>query len=489
MSRRVRPATPFRPGLEALELRDTPAGIFAAPALISDPNLGPNTTVTAVGKFNADDIPDVAVTNYSTDGPSTISVLLGQGNGTFRPATRVTVDPTGRLPEGLVALDIDGDRDTDLAVVLNQGSARNVVVLRNQGLATGTFQTAQVLTAGDSATHVTAADLDGDGDQDLAVANYGGGVKILRNSGGVFGGTAPLVPTGGGKCNVIVASDLDGDGDKDIAVANQENGTVGILRNNGAASFSFVRTLTAGPGTTFLAAADLNGDNRPDLVASNTFGNTVSVFTGKGTCAFDPARNTVVGTSPTGVVIQDFTGDGLADVAVGVANTGRVAVLRNNGALGFLPTVTYAAAGGANGLAVADFNRDGRPDLMVTQYIDGSQLAVLTNQLTPTTVAVAVPATAGTAGSPATFTATVRVSVGSAPTTGFVSFLDGNNYLGTVTVTNGVAKFTTSALAAGSHSIRVVYSDAVSLRWNGSQSAAVPYTVNAALSLGGPFVG
>ena len=57
----------------------------------------------------------------------------------------------------------------------------------------------------------------------------------------------------------------------------------------------------------------------------------------------------------------------------------------------------------------------------------------------------------------------------------FVSFLDGNNFLGTVAVVNGVARFTTSALGAGSHSIRVVYSDAVDLRWNGSRSAGVTF--------------
>ena len=481
--RRVR----FRPLAEPLEARDLPAGIFAPPATIASPNLGPQTTVLAVADFNNDTKADVAVTNYGSGNPSTLSVLLGKGDGTFNPATAVTVDSgaAGRLPEGLAALDFDADGDPDLAVVLNQGNANNVVILRNKGLFTGTFEIAQVMTAGSSATHLVAADFNGDTRPDLAVSNYGGGVNVFLNNAGAFPAAPPLTATEGGNTggNVIVAVDLTGDGRPELAVANQILGNVTVLANDGSGGFSKSGTLTASPGTTFLAAGDLDGDGKADLVASNTFhpptgtaGTTVSLFYGKGGGAFDSAVAVTVGSIPTGVVIRDFTGDGLPDVAVGVVSTGQVAVLRNNGGRDFLSVVGFDAIAGANGLAVTDLNKDGKPDLIVTQYDAGDNLAVLLNQLTKTSVAVAVPPPTGV-GQPATFTATVTPAVGGAPTTGFVSFLDGGTFLGTMAVSDGTAQFTTTALAVGSHSIRVVYSDAVSQTWYGSQSAGTPFTV------------
>lgn len=482
MSRRAAPTTTrSRLAVDTLEAREVPAGIFGPANPITGANLGPNPALVAVGRFNADANLDLAVTNYGTN---TVSILLGRGNGTFAPARAVTVAGANRQPEGIVVLDYNRDGDKDLAVALNNGSRNNVVILENGGRNSGRFFVAQTLSAGNFPTHIAAADLNGDGYQDLAVSNFGGGVKILRNTRGAFTDRAARVSTGGTGCNQILAADLDGDGDRDLAVANQDDGTVAILSNGGRLRFTLTDTLTAGQlGTTFLALGDVSGDGLPDLVASNTFhqptntaGSTIDIFVNQGGGAFGPAAPIEVGSTPTGVAVRDITGDGLADIAVGIASTGNVRVLRNDGVGGFLGSVDYPAVGGITGLSVADFNGDGRPDLIATPYVSGNALAILLNDQVGTSVTVRGP-TSGQLGQPATFTATARASAGPAPTTGYVSFLDGDNYLDTVAVVDGIAEYTTDTLGAGTHAIRAVYSDAVDLNWYGSSSDSVAFTV------------
>jgi len=478
-ARRAKPSL----AVETLELRDTPAGLFVTPDLITDPNLGPATTVLAVADFNGDSKQDFAVTNYASSNPSTVSIAFGNGDGTFAAATKYTVDVFAgtRAPEGVVAIDADGDTDLDLAVVLNEGSTNNVVIMVNDGA--GVFTAGQVLTAGTNATHITSGDFNGDGRADLAVSNYGGGVSVFLNQPVGGFAAATNVSSGGTGGNVVVNADLDGDGDLDMAVANQIDGTVGILLNNGSGSFTFDRTLDAGQvGTTFLAAGDLNEDGLPDLVASNTFdpttvttGNTIRVFLSTGAGVFAAQPITTVGSAPTGVVIRDFNGDQLPDVIVGISSTGEVIALMNNGGGTLLAPVQYPAITGTNGLGAGDFNGDGRPDLAVTQYDSGDDVAILLNGLVGTSVALTGPATS-TAGVPPTFTATVTPQTGGPVTSGFVSFLDGGDYLTTVAVTNGVASFS-PVLAVGSHSIRAIYSDSVDLTWFGDEASPLAHTV------------
>ena len=121
----------------------------------------------AVGDFNADGKPDVAVANFNLDqltNGDSVSVLIGNGDGTFQPAANYVV---GAHPIAVVITDFDGNGKADIAVANN--SDDTVSVLRGNG--DGTFQTPVTYPSGVGPHSLAAADFNGDGKVDLAIAN------------------------------------------------------------------------------------------------------------------------------------------------------------------------------------------------------------------------------------------------------------------------------------------------------------------------------
>lgn len=118
--------------------------------------------------FNGDGKEDLVVTNYNA---SNVSVLLGNGDGTFQTAKNVTLELL--RPVSMTAADFNGDGKADLAVGEDSSSSDvGVSVLLGNG--DGTFQEAVNYAAGSSPEHVITADFNSDGNVDLATANYGG---------------------------------------------------------------------------------------------------------------------------------------------------------------------------------------------------------------------------------------------------------------------------------------------------------------------------
>jgi len=120
-------------------------------------------------------------------------------------------------------------------------------------------------------------------------------VGVMTNQGGTL--SAP-VSTGSGGVNTdsVTAGDLDGDGDLDVAATNQDSNNIGILVNN-AGSLTLSGTLAAGIRPERIVRADVNGDNLPDLATANRDSNTISIF-----------ENTTIGTNDC---LADVNGDGV----------------------------------------------------------------------------------------------------------------------------------------------------------------------------------
>ena len=155
---------------------------------------------------------------------STVSVLLGKGDGTFQTPTYYAVG-NGRGPESVTVGDFNGDGKSDLAVA-NEGSDTVSILLANGD---GTFQTKTDYTVGYSPYSITVGDFDGDGKTDLAVANCGGNtVSILLGKGDGTFQTKTDYTVGSGPEGITVG-DFNGDGKTDLATANEGNNTVSIL--------------------------------------------------------------------------------------------------------------------------------------------------------------------------------------------------------------------------------------------------------------------
>ncbi len=146
-----------------------------------------------VGDFNGDGKPDLAVGNFVgianiASSSNSVSVLLNQGNGTFGPQSTYA---TGKYTSSIAVGDFNGDGKPDLAVV-NQGD-NTVGVLLNMG--NGTFRSQTAYAAGNVPVSVAVGDFNGDGKPDLAVTNgTDNTVSVLVNEGnGIFGRKA-LMP-------------------------------------------------------------------------------------------------------------------------------------------------------------------------------------------------------------------------------------------------------------------------------------------------------
>jgi tetratricopeptide (TPR) repeat protein len=259
----------------------------------TDVKVGNGPVAIATGYFDTssttNDYPDLAVVNQ-TDG--TVSVLLGNGDGTF---TRQPTDvPVGTGPVAIVAgsLDTVNNSNTDLAVV-NQ-TANTVSILLGNG--DGTFtKVAGDIEVGNAPSAIAA----GNFDTSNATNNYLG-----------------------------------------LAVANSGDSTASILLGNGNGTFSIPTPGAIATGTEpeAILEADFNNDGIPDLVTANENGGDVSVFLGLGNGTFAPPLTIATGNSPVALASGDVNGDGLTDLAVANESSDTVSVILNSTSLSSLLT-------------------------------------------------------------------------------------------------------------------------------------------------------
>ncbi len=325
----------------------------------------------AVADLNGDGNADIITAN-KVDG--TVSVLLGNGDGTFMPQHTFLV---GLRPGGVTVADVNGDGTPDL-VVSNYGDNTISVLLGNGD---GSFQGQRVISTGSTPTKVAVADVNGDGVPDLLTADYGDDsvAVVLGNGDGSFQGHQDF--RAGHGPYALTVSDVNGDGKPDVVTANYGAGTVSVLLGNGDGSFAAHQDFTAGSLPYSVAVADLNGDGRPDIVAANFGSNSVSVLLNRGDGTFREQQTIASGKSPRGVVVADVSGDGKPDLIVTNRGDNTVSVLLGRGDGSFQSPPNVAAPGTVPiAVAVADLNGDGRPDLTTADFGHNTVSILLRNR-------------------------------------------------------------------------------------------------------------
>ncbi|MBX6311494.1 MAG: VCBS repeat-containing protein [Isosphaeraceae bacterium] len=198
---------------------------------------GAEPVFVAVGDFDRDGKLDVATANIAADPNNSVGILLGNGNGTFQDLRFVAA---GANPNSLAVGDFNRDGIPDLAVTYSASAASNpstdhVGILLGNG--DGTFQTVRFFPVGKTPISVAVGDFDRDGILDLAVANpNSNNVSVLLGDGEGNFSTRATYRTGQKPLSVM-AADLNGDGKLDLAVANSASNNVKILLGNGDGTF------------------------------------------------------------------------------------------------------------------------------------------------------------------------------------------------------------------------------------------------------------
>jgi hypothetical protein len=454
----------------------------------------------AVGDFNHDGAADLAVTSA---GDNTVTILLGHtgpgavfGDGTF---TQAPGSPflVGSFPVAVRGGDFNNDGTLDLAVA--NANDNTVSILLGNGDGTFTAVVPAVQTGGAFPLFLAVADFNQDGFDDIAVSNNGQNANTVSVLLGIGDGTfvqAPGSPIPGFTYDPaqIVAADFNGDGYPDLAVADfypfnanlpqldQTSNVVILLGNpNGSGTFTPApgSPITVGLYAFAMVGADFNQDGHTDLAVDNYGTNniastqTLAILLGDGKGGFPQRLPTIqLGNSPNDLIAADFNGDGTTDLAIPNVGEFDTTILLNEFTQTATASVSNITVGGtATHLVDAVYagNTYFAPSTSTPIPLQGLQVN------TSLTLTANLPEQMLTM--PVTFTAQLA-SLSNLPPfatpTGTVSFFDqslGGQLLGTAAMgANGQAVFTTTGIGPGVHAISASYAgDATFLPSNSNQ--------------------
>jgi hypothetical protein len=310
----------------------------------------------ATGDFDGDGNADLAVPNNVSN---TVSVLLGNGDGSFRRHVNYA---TGVDPQSVSVGDFNKDSKIDLAVP--NALSNTISVLLGNG--DGTFQ-AHVDYQDVEPTFAVVADFDADGNVDLVTISPAGGTVsvLLGNGDGTF--QAHVDYPVGVLSTGIKAGDFNTDGKLDLVVSNLTS-TVSILLGNGDGTFQAHVDYAAGFGPNDVSVADLDADGILDLVIPNLSLNAVSILLGNGDGSFKWASDWYLEGSAIKCDVGDLNGDGKLDLVL-PDSANALSILLGNGDGTFQAPVYFATPGALFDAVTADFDGDGRLDVAVTNSI------------------------------------------------------------------------------------------------------------------------
>ncbi len=233
-----------------------------------------------VGDHDQDGDLDLIVSNRESN---SITIMTNTGAASF---TSVHL-AAGSDTRGAALLDIDGDGDLDAAA--SSQDTREVLLFTNTG---GVFSSGGSVSVGIQRRPegLASADLNGDGFDEIIAASSGNGFNsatVFMNLAGTF--AAPIhYATGGVDPSNVSAADLDCDGDLDIAVVNTDSNNVSMFANDGAGTFGAAVIVAVGGDPQPAEFADFDGNGSNDIAIASSMTN--DVFIAMNTCTVDSAK-------------------------------------------------------------------------------------------------------------------------------------------------------------------------------------------------------
>lgn len=291
---------------------------------------------------------------------------------------------TGDAPGFALLADINGDEQLDILIANSDSNDLSVYLGDGQAL-----RASATLAAGPEPDSVAAGDFDGDGDIDLAIANHNTRfISLLNNDGsGHFsaGPDSPLVVDVDPHPHIVISIDVDNDGRLDLLVDDRNGQGYGLLRGLGNGRFETGIALINAGGDPYLgvAHADLNGDGRPDFVAPLPRHVAVIISEGQGYQA-----PVLLPGGAFAVALADVIGDSSPDL-IRADESAPVEVWKGRGDGRFELAWQASTSPGAKRIATGDFNADGHGDFVLQNYASSQLLIALGDSSEFTTVSLA----------------------------------------------------------------------------------------------------
>jgi hypothetical protein len=309
---------------------------------------GLSGTSFVVEDVNGDQIDDLVTANPGGDN---VSVLLGRAP---RPVAAPQIAGGGFA---LVAADLDGDGRDDIAALDRVANQLQIQLAGPQGLSPGPTYPISGNPSG-----ITAGDLNGDRKVDLVVADGNGSVNVYSGNGdGTFASPSPFASPAGSSSMVI--ADMNGDGTNDVVVGCGSASSIAILSGNGDGTLQAAVAYGVGAAPGVVTVADLDGDGHPDI-ASTAGSNVIVLMATRGT--FRSPATYAAGSSPSGVKAADIDGDGRIDLVATSGGSANLSVLLGNGDGTFLAAVNYPTVSSTSAVVIRDLDGDGVLDIAAT---------------------------------------------------------------------------------------------------------------------------
>ena len=341
----------------------------------------------AVGDFDGDGKLDVA----SVDEGSRDVAIYQQAPQTAlgNPAQTLVGLPSGTRPSSLTVADLDADGDLDLAVA-SPFSSRLTLLLRGED-SSYSSQGLDLFSSGSDtrgASQVISADLDGDGRVDLVTANAETDnlLVLLQDSRGRFTNRRSVLSMEGGLDGVrtLAAADLDGDGRLDLVAAGSFSDDLAWFRQVTAGVFAPPVSIDTGgllKDPLQLLAEDINRDGMVDLMATGNESDNVVLFIQRADREAFFLYNLALaeGSGPVALSCGNLSGDSMPDIAV--ASSGGVSIFEQaEGDFTEIAISTSGAEYSPTGLLAADFNGNGRLDLLLSNALPPGSIEIFSER-------------------------------------------------------------------------------------------------------------